>query len=270
MGFAKYHEDIVSRFVNDKHLHSTVKMNYSSAGEKSTNKKFKEKPNMHGLKQFAMTEARPLPIIVLADTSGSMEGADKIGALNAALKEMIDSLAKESRLRADICVGIVAFGGAVTQHLPLTSAQTIPTLPDLKADGATPMGDAFTLVHSWLEDKNLIPSRAYRPVIILISDGQPTDAWEEPFKQLCASDRAQKATRLAMAIGADADEAMLKQFINDKEAPLFYAHNARDIHRFFKAVTMSVSAHSSSLNPNQSLPINFPLPPNDDDLDLDF
>ena len=269
MGFAKYHEDIVSRFVNDKHLHSTVKMNYSSAGEKSTNKKFKEKPNMHGLKQFAMTEARPLPIIVLADTSGSMEGADKIGALNAALKEMIDSLAKESRLRADICVGIVAFGEAVTQHLPLTSAQTIPTLPDLKADGATPMGDAFTLVHSWLEDKNLIPSRAYRPVIILISDGQPTDAWEEPFKQLCASDRAQKATRLAMAIGADADEAMLKQFINDKEAPLFYAHNARDIHRFFKAVTMSVSAHSSSLNPNQSLPINLPPSPTDD-LDLDF
>lgn len=223
---------------------------------------------MSGLKQFAITEARPLPIIVLADTSGSMEGPNKIGALNAALKEMIDSLAKESRLRADIHVGIVAFGGAVTQHLPLTSAQTIPTLPELKAYGATPMGEAFTLVHTWLEDKNLIPSRAYRPVIILISDGQPTDAWEEPFKQLCASNRAQKATRLAMAIGADADEAMLKQFINDKEAPLFYAHNARDIHRFFRAVTMSVSARSSSPNPNQAATINLSIP--DDDLDLDF
>ena len=225
---------------------------------------------MSGLKQFAMAEARPLPIIVLADTSGSMEGADKIGALNAALKEMIDSLAKESRLRADIHVGILTFGGTVKQHLPLTSAQVVPTLAELKADGATPMGEAFRLVHSWLEDKNLIPSRAYRPVIILLSDGQPTDDWEGSFKQLCASDRAQKATRLAMAIGADADEVMLKQFINDKEAPLFYAHNARDIHHFFRAVTMSVSAHSSSLNPNQSLPINFPLPPNDDDLDLDF
>lgn len=224
---------------------------------------------MSGLKQFAMAEARPLPIIVLADTSGSMEGADKIGALNAALKEMIDSLAKESRLRADICVGIVAFGGTVTQHLPLTSAQVIPTLSELKADGATPMGEAFRLVHSWLEDRNLIPSRAYRPVIILLSDGQPTDDWEGSFKQLCASDRAQKATRLAMAIGADADEVMLKQFINDKEAPLFYAHNARDIHHFFRAVTMSVSAHSSSLNPNQSLPINLPPSPTDD-LDLDF
>lgn len=223
---------------------------------------------MSGLKQFAIAEARPLPIIVLADTSGSMEGADKIGALNAALKEMIDSLAQESRLRADICVGIVAFGGTVTQHLPLISAQNIPALPELKANGATPMGEAFTLIHSWLEDKNLIPSRAYRPVIILLSDGQPTDAWEEPFKQLCVSDRAQKATRLAMAIGADADEVMLKQFINDKEAPLFYAHNARDIHRFFRAVTMSVSARSTSPNPNQALPIALSIPT--DDLDLDF
>ena len=223
---------------------------------------------MSGLKQFAMAEARPLPIIVLADTSGSMEGADKIGALNAALKDMIDSLAKESRLRADICVGIVAFGGTVTQHLPLTSAQVIPTLSELKADGATPMGEAFRLVHSWLEDRNLIPSRAYRPVIILLSDGQPTDDWEGSFTQLCASDRAQKATRLAMAIGADADEVMLKQFINDKEAPLFYAHNARDIHRFFRAVTMSVSARSTSPNPNQALPIALSIPT--DDLDLDF
>ena len=223
---------------------------------------------MAGLKQFTMAEARPLPIIVLADTSGSMEGADKIGALNAALKDMVDSLAKESRLRADIHVGIVAFGGMVTKHLPLTSVQTILTLPELKADGATPMGEAFTLVHSWLEDKNLIPSRAYRPVIILLSDGQPTDNWEEPFKHLCASERAQKATRLAMAIGADADEVMLKQFINDKEAPLFYAHNARDIHRFFRAVTMSVSTRSNSQNPNQVLPIALSVPT--DDLDLDF
>jgi uncharacterized protein YegL len=130
------------------------------------------------------------------------------------------------------------------------------------------MGEAFTLVHGWLEDKNLIPSRAYRPVIILISDGQPNDAWEEPFRQLCTSDRAKKATRLAMAIGAEADEVMLKQFINDKEAPLFYAHNARDIHRFFRAVTMSVSARSTSPNPNQALPIALSIPT--DDLDLDF
>ena len=55
---------------------------------------------------------------------------------------------------------------------------------------------------------------------------------------------------------------------SDKEAPLFYAHNARDIHRFFKVVTMSVSTRSTSPNPNQAVPIDWSIP--DDDLDLDF
>ena len=120
-----------------------------------------------------------------------------------------------------------------------------------------------------LEDKDRIPSRAYRPVLILLSDGQPTDDWEAPFKALCDSERAQKATRLAMAIGPDADEAMLKDFANDAEAPIFKAHNARDIHRFFRAVTMSVTTRTASQNPDISTAFVVP-PPDDDALDLDF
>jgi uncharacterized protein YegL len=41
------------------------------------------------LKQFQVQSARPLPIIVLADTSASMSADGKINALNKALKEMI-------------------------------------------------------------------------------------------------------------------------------------------------------------------------------------
>lgn len=45
-----------------------------------------------------------------------------------------------------------------------------------------------------------------------------------------------------MAIGADADRAMLRQFANDLEAPVFEADGVRDIVKFFRAVTMSVMA----------------------------
>jgi hypothetical protein len=105
--------------------------------------------------------------------------------------------------------------------------------------------------------------------LILLSDGQPTDDWEVPFKALCNSERAQKATRLAMAIGPDADEAMLREFSNDAEAPIFKAHNVRDIHRFFRAVTMSVTTRTASQNPDASTTFVVP-PPDDDGLDLDF
>ena len=130
------------------------------------------------------------------------------------------------------------------------------------------MGSAFALAHKLLEDKEQIPSRAYRPVLVLVSDGAPTDAWEAPLAALKASERGQKATRFAMAIGADADHDMLAQFANDKEAPVFRADEARDIVRFFRMVTMSVVSRSSSATPDQPVTLNMEDALSDD-LDLD-
>ncbi len=41
------------------------------------------------MQQFAAATARPLPVIILADISGSMSVDGKIDALNAALKDML-------------------------------------------------------------------------------------------------------------------------------------------------------------------------------------
>ena len=51
---------------------------------------------MSELKQFQVQTARPLPVIVLADTSGSMSVDGKIDALNRGLKDMVLSFASES------------------------------------------------------------------------------------------------------------------------------------------------------------------------------
>jgi uncharacterized protein YegL len=276
MGFAKYQEDIVSRYVADQTLRTVRRATPSPKRENASHKKAdpveasnKKETKMSSLKKFAINSPRPLPVIVLADTSGSMTEHGNIDALNVALKEMIAAFGTESRLRAEIQVGLITFGGTARLHLPLVGAQNVTAMTDLKAEGTTPMGEAFAIARQLLEDKDLIPSRAYRPVLILISDGQPTDEWKASFESLKASERAQKATRLAMAIGPAADEAMLKEFANDLEAPLFKGHNARDIQRFFRAVTMSVTTRTASNNPDESTV--FVVPPvTDDDLDLDF
>lgn len=221
------------------------------------------------LKDFAMAKPKPLPVILLADVSGSMSENGKIEALNAAVRDMVETFSKESRLRAEIQVCMITFGGEARVHLPLTPVHQLPKFDDFQADGGTPMGAAFDLARQMIEDKDLIPSRACRPAIILVSDGYPTDSWEPAFDDICASERSQRATRFAMAIGADADEAMLKAFVNDKEAPVFRANNARDIHRFFRAVSMSVSTRSQRQNPDESEPFIIPPPPADD-FDLDF
>lgn len=221
------------------------------------------------LGDFVISKARPLPVILLADVSGSMQEDGKIEALNASVREMLQTFAQESRLRAEIQVSIITFGSSATEHLPLTPAHQVAAFNEFTAYGSTPLGAALHLAKELVEDHGRIPSRAYRPAIILVSDGYPTDSWEGPFRELCNSERAQRASRFALAIGADADEAMLKTFINDKEAPLFRANHARDIHRFFRAVTLSVSSRSRSVNPDQTEPFRMPPPPVDD-LDLNF
>lgn len=223
------------------------------------------------MKKFAAKTARPIPVIILADTSGSMGVDGKVDAMNQAIRGMIKSFAGESRLNAEIHLCVITFGGSADMHLELTPAHLISKFDDFQASGGTPMGEALLMAKELIEDKEKIPSRAYRPVIVLISDGHPTDRWEDNFSEFCTTERAQKATRMAMAIGNDADESMMNDFINDLEAPLFRANNAQDIIKFFRAVSMSVTSRSRSATPNQIEPVNYAsLPSDDDELDLDF
>lgn len=204
---------------------------------------------MSKLKEFTTQAARPLPVVVLADVSGSMGVDGKIQALNLAVREMIDAFKDESDLRAEIHVSVITFGGQSRVHVPLGRACDA-TWTDLGANGGTPMGAAFELARTMVEDRNAVPSRAYRPTIVLVSDGQPTDEWKQSLESLLKSERGGKAFRMALAIGADADHMVLQEFLAEPEARVYRADEARQIRKFFQLVTMSVSARSRSTNPN--------------------
>lgn len=197
---------------------------------------------------------RPLPVLILADTSGSMAANGKIDALNTAMRDLIGSLgADDEVIFAEPQVGVITFGDhQATEHQRLAPARDI-TWSDARASGMTPMGSAFTLARTLIEDREIVPRRAYRPVLVLVSDGQPNDQWRDALASLLASDRAQKADRFALAIGPDADVAMLTKFTGDREK-VMQADGAREIRRFFRYVTMSVVARSRSIKPNAALP----------------
>lgn len=265
MGWASFNEDNESRYHNAtiirKREHDAMKPQSEKIQEKTASPATK-------LKAFAVPQARPLPVIVLADVSGSMAEGGKIEALNVAIREMVSSFAKEGRIRAEIQLGLVTFGGKeAKEHLPLVAAHSITSIERFTANGGTPMGAAFDIARDLLEDKERIPSRAYRPVLVLVSDGAPTDDWQHALARLQASDRGQKVIRFAMAIGADADKEMLAKFANDREAPVFEAHESRDIMKFFRAVTMSVVARSASATPDEPATLALSEIP-DDDLDI--
>lgn len=120
------------------------------------------------------------------------------------------------------------------------------------------MGTALRMAKDMIEDKETTPSRAYRPLVILCSDGAPNDDWEAPMDNFIKDGRSSKCDRMAMAIGSDANEAVLKRFIEGTENPLFYAKDASSMHKFFKFVTMSVATRSHSQNPNVIMKIEPP------------
>ena len=214
---------------------------------------------------FTVFEARPLPLILMLDSSGSMEG-DKINILNAAVREMLQSFANEDDISAAINVGVIQFGRTVGWHQPLLPVEdVIDQWSDLTASGKTPLGQALTLLRDSLEDRNIVSSRAYRPTIVLVSDGKPTDDWGGPMAELLASPRASKAARFAMGIGADADSVILSQFIDTASGSrVFEAHEAGRMQKFFRFVTMSVTTRTRSGNPNEIIPAD------PDDYDFDY
>lgn len=250
MGFAKYNEDIVSRYNNDRNIQAKEPLAQTSPKAPSSQPKKETRP-MPSLKEFTTQAARPLPVILLADVSGSMGVDGKIQALNHDVREMIAAFQDESDLRAEIHVSVITFGGQARIHLPLKSARNV-SWTDLSASGGTPMGAAFDLAREMVEDRNIVSGRAYRPTIVLVSDGQPTDDWQQPLQALLGSDRGGKAFRMSLAIGADADNSVLQAFLASPEARVYRADEARQIRQFFQLVTMSVSSRSRSANPNST------------------
>lgn len=214
-----------------------------------------------GLNSYVAREPRPLPIFILADTSGSMRG-EKINELNLALREMLAALNEADDIRGKFQLSVISFGGEVSLIQPLEDITGL-SLPELTAAGNTPMGQAFEAVQEMIEDREIVTSRAYTPTIVLISDGIPTDCSEEmyrrknyfdwePLKNLHSGERSAKCQRLALGIGEDADTEMLKAFIDNPEVPVIRTKDASGIAKFFRWVTMSTVARMHSVNPNET------------------
>jgi uncharacterized protein YegL len=203
--------------------------------------------------EFTASKAKPLPVVLLLDTSGSMYG-DKIRSLNDAVRKMLGTFRKEESQANQFLVSIITFGGTASLAYSPAPASEL-AYASLGADGGTPLGAAIGVAKSLIEDREQTPSRAYRPLVVLVSDGVPTDSWESELDYFIQDGRSAKCDRMALGIGHEAyggpGRTTLERFIAGTGHQVFEANDAGEIHNFFRFVTMSVVSRSLSQNPNE-------------------
>jgi uncharacterized protein YegL len=192
--------------------------------------------------EFADNPEPRCACLLLLDTSGSMHG-DKIAQLNAGLFEFATALRDDSMAAKRVEVGIVTFG-------PVNVAQSFVTAdsfvaPTLKGSGNTPLGAAIeravALVAERKQSYRANGVAYYRPWILLISDGAPTDSVDKAA-QLVQMGEAKKSFMFYSVAVEGADLGLLGSIAVRK--PLRLKHLAFD--KLFVWLSDSLSSVSRS------------------------
>jgi len=174
-----------------------------------------------GLKSTNSSSVK-LPIVLVLDTSSSMDG-DPIRELNESVNNFIEEIKNDdfARVTAELC--IVTFGRDVDVLQDFESVDNI-SYPIFKARGSTLMGSAVMKSLDCLEKKLLryeeLGTDYYRPIMVLMTDGKPTDSIIRAVKRTQEYLVQRKLVVLPVAIGPKADVRTLMQFTSPDRAVL--------------------------------------------------
>lgn len=190
---------------------------------------------------------RPLHFIWLCDCSGSMSINGKIEVLNRAIRESLPEMKRvaNDNPNANVLVRAIKFSDSAQWHVPTETPVNSFNWTDLTAGGLTDMGKALLLLAEQLKMPPMT-DRALPPVLVLISDGQPTDDFDTGLRALMNEPWGKKAVRIAIAVGQDADKDTLQKFINHPELRPLEANNAETLVRYIKWASTAVLKAASS------------------------
>ncbi len=189
--------------------------------------------------RLTITGACPLAdaqadIVLLVDTSGSMGGAKMAAARSAALSfvgQLDYSLHQ---------VALVSFSteARLVQGLTHDPRALIQAIPNLGDDGATSMYAAMKLADGELSGPR---ARAgVRPVVVLLTDGQPTDDPGGVF-DLALAFRAAGREVYTIGLGLDVARSYLRSLAT-LPSNYFEAPSPYDLHRVYDTIARRVTA----------------------------
>ena len=184
---------------------------------------------------------RPLHFFWIADCSGSMGVDGKIQTLNSAIRDAVPAMRDAAKGHPEVAVKVrvVSFSSGAQWHVSQETPVEDFEWRDLTAEGVTDLGKALDLIADALDTRKM-GDRSKPPVLVLISDGQPTDDWKGSLEKLNKLPWGQKAVRIAISVGQDADRDVLQAFVNNPETKVLEANNAQALTSRIKWVSTVV------------------------------
>ena len=201
--------------------------------------------------------SRPLHFFWIVDGSGSMYG-EKIGTVNNAIQTCIPEMASaaENNPNAQLLIRTLSFSTGATWLTTNPVPVEDYAWEDLDANGVTDLGKAFELLAAQLSIPPM-PARELPPVLVLLSDGQPTDNYKKGLEELKKMPWFRKAVKIAISIGQDADDDVLIEFTGNRELVL-QANNAAALTKMIKWASTTASMVSAPASRPMNLPASVP------------
>jgi len=170
---------------------------------------------------------------------------EKIGTVNHAIQSTIPEMkdAADNNPNARLLVRTLKFATGASWVTPNPVNVENFAWDDLEAGGVTDLGQAFELLAAQLAIPPMT-DRALPPVLVLLSDGQPTDDFKKSLDKLLRLPWGKKSVRIAVSIGQDADDDVLQQFTGNRELVL-QANNPQALVKMIKWASTAASLVSA-------------------------
>ena len=197
-----------------------LKIDISFGGKKMTNENL--------MREYAGTDRPSLVVFLLIDTSKSMEG-NRIGSVNDAMYSILPELREisDSNPDAEIKLAVMTFSSGCEWKTETPMSLDKYEWSELNADGVTDLGAACRELESKLHRNTFLTSKGghFAPVVILITDGVPTDDYVGGLKVLKKNSWFDRAIKVALGV-ADAKMGTLLQFTDNIESAILLENHA--------------------------------------------
>ena len=175
---------------------------------------------MNSFNDFDVSTTRKVPICLVLDISGSMGERDgtrltKIEELNKNVRDFIQFVRNNAKARAICDLSIISFGDEVTVVNGYSHIESVKDT-QFNANGPTPLGEAMKKALELLELRRSYYKQHeiehYKPILMLMTDGEPTDNYHASAKEVAEKVNQNKIKILPFVIGKNTDSKALSEF----------------------------------------------------------